>query len=336
MNPIHRFLLAGAWALGIAAIPAPTCSAGPATMKAIRYASHGPASVLKLEEVPMPAPGAGQVLIKVEAAGVNPIDWKLRKGRPGATFQGEPRIPGFDVAGKVAAVGDGVAGYRVGDPVFALLDHLGGYAEYATESVARVAHTPKNLDAVHAAAIPTAGETAWRALFDEGDLQRGQTVLIHGAAGGVGHFAVQFAKRAGARVIGTASPENHAFLKSIGADEVIDYKSQKFEELVKDVDLVMDTVGGETLKRSYAVVRKGGTVVTIAGRLDAAEMQKHELRMPNERELPPHLAEIAKAIEEGSVKVEVGKTYPLAEAQRAHEQSETLHARGKIVLVVAP
>jgi NADPH:quinone reductase-like Zn-dependent oxidoreductase len=332
MNVIHRFLLAGAWALGVAAIP---CSAAPDTMKAVRYASHGPASVLKLEDVPKPGAGPGQVLIRVEAAGVNPIDWKLRKGRPGATFQGEPRIPGFDVAGTVAAVGEGVTGYAVGDHVFALLDHLGGYAEYASESAARVAHTPKNLDAVHAAAIPTAGETAWRALFDEGELQRGQTVLIHGAAGGVGHFAVQFAKRAGARVLGTASPENHAFLKSIGADEVIDYKSQKFEDLVKDVDLVMDNVGGDTLKRSYGVVRKGGTIVTIAGRLDAAEMQKHELRMPSERELPPHLGEIAKAIEDGSVKVEVGTTYPLAEAQKAHEQSETLHARGKIVLVVA-
>jgi len=304
------------------------------TMKAIRFDAFGPPSVLHYDDAPRPAAGAGELLIKVEAAGVNPIDWKIRKGRPGWEKPKAIVTPGFDVAGTVAAVGGGVKGFEQGDRVFALLDKPGGYAEYAAVTASRVAKTPKNLDAVHAAAIPTAAVTAWRSLFDEGGLQRGQTVLIHGGAGGVGHFAVQFAKNAGARVIASASAENAEFLKSIGADVTIDYKSQRFEDVAKNVDLVLDTVGGETLARSYGVVREGGTVVTIVDDVDAGEMKKHGLRMPAEGSGSNHLDEIAKLVGAGKVKVEVSTTYPLADAAKAHEQSETKHARGKIVLVV--
>ena len=159
-------------------------------------------------------------------------------------------------------------------------------------------------------------------------------MLIHGAAGGVGHFAVQLAKHAGARVIGTASAANAEFLKSIGADQVIDYKSEKFEELAKNVDLVLDTIGGDTLARSYGVVNKGGTIVTIVTRLDAAKMAEHGLRMPAEGGSGSPLPKIAELVARGAVKPEVGATYPLADAQKAHEQSETGHARGKIVLLV--
>jgi NADPH:quinone reductase-like Zn-dependent oxidoreductase len=302
-------------------------------MKAIRYAAFGAPDVLHYEDAPRPVPAAGEVLIAVEAAGVNPIDWKMRKGR-GAGAPPAPVTPGFDVAGTIVGLGSGVTGFKKGDRVFALLDAPGGYAEFAAIAATRVAKSPKNLDAVHAAAIPTAAVTAWRALFDEGGLKRGQTVLIHGGAGGVGHFAVQLAKHAGARVIATASAENQEFLKALGTGVTVDYKTQRFEDFAHDVDLVLDTVGGETLARSYGVVREGGTIVTIVTRLDAAQMTQHKLRMPTEGEGSNHLDEIAQLVGDGAVKVEISNTFPLADAAKAHEQSETKHARGKIVLVV--
>ena len=325
---MRSLTLLGAAAFALAA------SAADTTMKAIRYDAFGPPSVLHYADAPRPAPAAGEVLVKVEAAGVNPIDWKLRKGGRGGAAPAAAVTPGFDVAGTVAAVGSGVKGFAKGDRVFALLDKPGGYAEFAAVPVSRVAKTPKNVDSIHAAAIPTAAVTAWRALFDEGGLKRGQTVLIHGGAGGVGHFAVQLAKHAGARVIATASAENQEFLKSIGADVTVDYKTQRFEDFAKDVDLVLDTVGGETLARSYGLVREGGTIVTIVTRLDDAQMKQHGLRMPAEGSGSNHLDEIAKLVGDGAVKVEISNTFPLADAAKAHEQSETKHARGKIVLVV--
>jgi len=291
---------------------------------------------MQVQDVAAPTPGPGEVLVRVEAAGVNPIDWKLRSGKFGANPKALPITPGYDIAGRVAEIGAGVAGFAKDDPVFALLHRQAGYAQFVTVPAADLVRTPANTDAAHAAAIPTAAQTAWQALFDEGGLERGQTVLIHGAAGGVGHFAVQLARHAGARVIGTASAGNAEFLKSIGADETIDYKTQKFEELVHDVDLVLDTVGGDTLARSYGGVRKGGTIVTIVTRLDAAKMAEHGLRMPAEDGPGSPLQKIAALVAEGAVKPEIGATFPLAQAQAAHEQSETGHARGKIVLTVSP
>ena len=330
-SPI-RFVLALAWALGLASLAG---ASSPATMMAIRYEQYGPASVLELKEVPRPTPGTNEVLVRVEAAGVNPIDWKLRSGRFRADPKALPITPGFDIAGTVAALGPGASGFQPGDRVFALLHRQAGYAEYVTVPVGDLVPTPINTAAAHAAARPTAAGTAWEALFDEGGLTQGQTVLIHGAAGGVGHYAVQFAKHRGARVIGTASAANHEFLKSIGVDQAIDYKNQKFEEVAKDVDLVLDTVGGETLARSYGVVKRGGTVVSIAGRVDPAKLAEHGLRAPASGSSGSPLPAIAKLVAEGAVKSEVGATYPLAEARKAHEQSETGHARGKIVLLVA-
>ena len=333
MSSPTRFVLALAWALGLASLAG---ASSPATMKAIRYEQYGPASVLELKEVPRPAPGQNEVLVRVQAAGVNPIDWKLRSGRFRADPKALPITPGFDIAGTVAELGPGATGFKPGDRVFALLHRQAGYAEYVTVPAGDLVATPDNTDAAHAAALPTAAQTAWEALFDEGGLKQGQTVLIHGAAGGVGHFAVQLAKHRGARVIGTASAGNLEFLKSIGVDQGIDYKTQKFEELAKDVDLVLDTVGGETLARSYGVVKRGGTVVSIAGRVDPAKLAEHGLRAAGNDSSGSPLPAIAKLVAEGAVKPEIGATFPLAEAQKAHEQSETGHARGKIVLVLEP
>ena len=199
MSSPTRFVLALCWALGLASLAG---ASSPTTMKAISYEQYGPASVLEFKEVPRPAPGRNEVLVRVQAAGVNPIDWKLRSGR----FRGDPKAlpitPGFDIAGTVAALGPGATGFKPGDRVFALLHRQAGYAEYVTVPAGDLVPTPDNTDAAHAAALPTAAQTAWEALFDEGGLKQGQTVLIHGAAGGVGHFAVQLAKAYGAEVTG--------------------------------------------------------------------------------------------------------------------------------------
>jgi len=310
-------------------------AAEPQTMKAVRYHAYGDASVLKYEDAPRPVAGAGEVLVRIQAAGVNPIDWKLRAG----TFRNDPKllpvISGYDIAGVVEAVGPDVTAFKAGDAVFGFAGDKGGaYAEYAAVKVGNLVRTPSNIDAVQAAAIPTAAVTAYRALVQQGELQPGQTVLIHAAAGGVGSYAVQIAKQRGAKVIGTASAENHAFLKSLGADVTIDYRTQKFEDVVKDVDLVLVAVGGDTVERSYGVVKKGGTIVSIASRVDPAKLEAHGLRKPTAGGAPSPLPEVAALVAAGKLKSEVSATYPLADARKAQEQSETGHARGKIVLTV--
>lgn len=330
----HRFK-AGAAAALFALVGTLAHAAAPQTMKAIRYDAYGPASVLQYVDVPVPKPAAGEVLLKVQAAGVNPIDWKLRSGRFGADPKRLPVIPGFDVAGTVEGLGEGATGFKRGDPVFALVHGPGAYAQYTVVPAKNLVRTPANIDARRAAAIPTAAATAWRALFDAGKLQRGQTVLIHGAAGGVGHFAVQLAKHAGARVIGTASASNAEFIRKLGVEVAIDYRTQRFEEIAKDVDLVIDTIGGETLARSYGVLRKGGTIVSVAGRLDPEALAQHGVRGdPFNGNYPSHLDEIAALVAKGDVVPEIGAEFDLAQAAAAHTQSETGHARGKMVLTV--
>jgi NADPH:quinone reductase-like Zn-dependent oxidoreductase len=309
-------------------------AAGVPTMKAIRYSEYGPASVLKYVEVDQPQPAAGELLVKVHAAGVNTIDWELRKSakRP------LPVIPGFDFSGEVVALGEGATGHRVGDQVYAMLPlkTSGTYAEYVTVSAAIVASKPQRLDHVQAAAVPMAALTAYQALFDTAGLKRGQTVLIHGAGGGVGHMAVQLAKNAGATVIGTGSQSNGAFIKQIGADVFVDYRAQKFEDVAKEVDVVLDTVGGETLQRSYGVLKKGGIVVSLVADVDEAALRKHQIRgkavlvVPNAAEL----AQVAQLIDAGKIKPEINAVFPLQEAAKAHEQSQTGHMRGRLVLRV--
>ena len=305
-------------------------------MKAVRIHQYGGPDELKIEDVPRPQPGAGEVLIRVHAAGVNPIDWKLRAGYLKAYMPVPmPFIPGIDVAGVVEAAGPGVGRFKKGDEVFGA--GSGTYAQFAIAKESELALKPRSIDAVHAAAIPLAALTAWQALFNVAHLTAGQKVLIHGAAGGVGGFAAQFAKAKGAHVFGTASGHNQAFLREVGVDEPIDYEKTKFEDVARAVDVVLDTQGGDTQQRSWKVLKKAGILVSVIQPPSEEEAAKHGVksamvaRQPNAGEL----GEITKLVEAGKVKAPVETTLPLADAKRAHELSQTGHVRGKIVLKVA-
>nr|WP_292372064.1 NADP-dependent oxidoreductase [Methanosarcina sp. UBA411] len=304
-------------------------------MKAIRIHEFGGPDVLEYEEIPESQPGPGEVRIRVVAAGVNPIDWKIRRGYMELPL---PMTVGSDVAGIVDVVGQGVDSFRPEDEVFGKASAgQGGYAEYTVVSSTQIALKPSSIGFIESAAIPTAGLAAWQSLFDIAGLERGQTVLIHGAAGGVGTFAVQFAKWKGAYVIGTASSKNAEFLKSIGCDEVIDYRNQRFEEIVSSLDVVLDTIGGDTLERSWGVLKPGGFLVTTVASIPKGVPEKYGVRadrlmtQADGREL----AQIAAIIDEQKIKPIVTTVLPLTDARKAHEMSETGHARGKIVLRVA-
>jgi NADPH:quinone reductase-like Zn-dependent oxidoreductase len=310
-----------------------------ATMKAVRIHEYGGPEVLKYEDAPRPQPAAGEVLIRVHAAGVNPVDRGVRSGflkeRLKYTL---PMIPGWDVSGVVEAVGPGVSRLKVGDAVYSRPDisRDGSYAEYMIVKESEVALKPKSIDHVTAAAVPLAALTAWQALFDAAKLSAGQTILIHGAAGGVGCFAVQFAKLKGAHVIGTASQRNHEFLRSLGADEVIDYNTTKFEDVVHDADAVLDTITGDTADRSYQVLKKGGIYVSILAPPSQEKAAAHGVRCAHTFVQPnvAQLDEIAKLIDSGKLKVVIEKVFPLAEAAAAQDLNTTRHTRGKIVLRV--
>lgn len=309
-----------------------------ATMKAIRIHEFGGGEVLHYEDAPKPTAGAGQVLVRVHAAGVNPADWKVRDG----TFKamGErpfPLILGFDVAGTVEAVGAGVTNVQAGEAVYADI-HGGAYAEYAAFPAELAASKPQTLDFVEAAAVPVAALTAWQALFDHAGLTAGQTVLIHGGSGGVGSFAIPFAKNVGARVITTGSARNHAYLRGLGADEVIDYNTTQFEEVARDVDVVLDTIGGDTEQRSWQTLKRGGVLVSIVQMPDQVQAAEHGVRalVFSAKGNAAQLTEIGRLIDAGKVKVTVETVLPLSEARRAHELSATKHTRGKIVLQVSP
>jgi NADPH:quinone reductase-like Zn-dependent oxidoreductase len=306
-----------------------------ANMKAIRIHEFGGPEVLQYEDIPRPEPASGEVLVRVYAAGVNPVDWKMRQGGRERPL---PMIPGWDLAGVVESVGEGVTDWKKGDEVYSRPDisRDGSYAEYIAVRASELARKPKSVDYINAAAIPLTSLTAWQSLFDVGGLRSGQKVLIHAAAGGVGHFAVQLAKWKGAYVIGTASEKNHKFLRSIGADETIDYEKTRFEDAVHDVDMVFDTIGGETQERSWRTLNKGGILVSIIRRPTEEEAARYGARQgyvfvqPNGEEL----TKIAELVDSGKVKPYVQTVLPLADAGRAQELSETRHTRGKIVLKV--
>ncbi|MDB6108891.1 MAG: Alcohol dehydrogenase zinc-binding domain protein [Pedosphaera sp.] len=304
------------------------------TMKAVRIHSFGGPDVLRYEEVPRPEPEANEVLVRVLAAGVNPVDWKIREGH----FDGVPlpSILGNDISGVVEALGPAVMDFRLNDPVFGTVaDDSGAYAEYAVAPVSHLARKPASLDDVHAAALPTASLTAWQALFDAGNLQAGQQILIHAAAGGVGSFAVQFAEWKGAHVIGTASLQNHDYVRELGADEVIDYHSTKFEDVVHDVDVVFDTMGGEIQERSWKVLKPGGILVSIVQPPSPEKAQAHGVRgvFMVMKSRGDQLARIADLVARDVVKVHIEAVLPLSEARKAQEMSQSGHTRGKIVLV---
>jgi len=310
-------------------------------MKAVRIHSYGGPEVLRFEDAPRPAPGAGELLIRVHAAAVNPVDGKIRAGYMKEIFPfALPFTPGWDVSGVVEATGSGVTKFKKGDEVYARpdLSRNGAYAEYVAVKEAEAALKPRSIDHVHAAAIPIVASTAWQALFDRAALGQDQRILIHGGAGGVGSFAVQLAKWKGAFVVATASTRNQAFLRELGVDEPVDYEKTRFEDVVHDVDVVFDPIGGDTRARSWKVLKKGGILVSIVGPPPSAEeAAKHGVRSAffSAQTNASQLAEIAKLVDSGKIYPIVETVLPLAEARRAHELTEKGHARGKIVLKVA-
>lgn len=310
------------------------------TMKAVAMHAYGGPEVLKYEDAARPDPATGEVLVRVHAAAVNPVDWKVRAGHlRGFLNYSLPLIPGWDLSGVVEATGAGVTDWKQGDAVYARPDlrRNGAYAEYIAVRASELGHKPRSIDHVQASAIPLACLTAWQALFDAGGLKAGQRVLIHAAAGGVGTFAVQLAKWKGAHVVGTASERNHAFLRELGADEVIDYTKTNFEEVVRDVDVVLDTLAGQTRDRSWNVLKKDGILVSILGQPSPDDAAQRGVRAagvfvePNQAQL----GEIAKLVDSGKFRPIIETVLPLAQAARAHEMNQTLHTRGKIVLQVA-
>jgi NADPH:quinone reductase-like Zn-dependent oxidoreductase len=310
-----------------------------ATMHAVCIRKFGEADVLKVETVSVPEPAEDEIVIKVKAASVNPVDYKIRSGKYPAVKEDQlPKVLGRDVAGIVQAVGAGVSKFRPGDSVYAMLGRdRGGYAEFAVAKEDEAAAMPAKIDFVAAAAVPLAALTAWQGLFDEGHLKSGQRVLIHGGAGGVGHFAIQFAKAKGAWVATTVSGEDIELAGDLGADKVIDYEKQKFEDEVKDIDLVYDLIAGETQERSWKVLKNGGTMISTLKEPDQAKAKERDIHVAHYMAEPnaDELEEITKLIDADKVKPIVKATYPLDQAAKAHKHMEDDHIQGKVVLKVA-
>ena len=309
------------------------------TMKAVCIYSYGGPNVLVYEEAPRPHPGDGEVLVRVHAAGINPVDWKIREGHLKEMLHHTfPLVLGWDVSGVVETLGTGVHRFKVGDEVFSRPDILrdGAYAEFIVIKESEVALKPKSVDHLHAAVMPLAGLTAWQTLFDAAGLSAGQRVLIHAAAGGVGHIAVQLAKWKGAHVVGTAAARNHDFLRQLGVDQVIDYDTERFEDVVQPVDVVLDTMGGEIQTRSWKVVKRGGILVSVANPPSAEVAAAHGARQAFvfTQSNAAQLAEIAKLADAEKLKAIIETTLALSDATRGQELSERGHQRGKIVLRV--
>ena len=307
-------------------------------MEAVIAHEYGAPEVLKFEEVPRPEPKEDEALVRVVAGGVNPADPLTLSGKFAREWGTNlPLIPGYEIAGIVEKTGMKFTSLKPGDAVYGYPTFGGGWAEYVVVKEWEVAPKPKSLSFAEAAAVPMGALTAWQALVDVAQLHAGQTILIHGGSGGVGSFAIQIAKVRGARVIATASTANQDLLRQLGADVAIDYNKQKFEEIAKDVDCVLDPVGKDTLARSYAVLKKGGIILALVGRPDPEELKKHEIRAagiwvkPN----PKDLSEIAQLIDAGKIKPIVSQIRPLSEAIAAEQQAETHHTRGKVVLRIA-
>jgi NADPH:quinone reductase-like Zn-dependent oxidoreductase len=305
-------------------------------MKAVRVKRFGGPEAIALEQIPRPEPRPGEVLVRVIATSINPVDWKLREGMMTRDIP-LPFTPGGDFSGIVEAVGDGVTDFAEGREVFGCAPNsVGADAEYLVAPAAVIAPKPKSLDHTEAASVPLAGMTAWQALFEHGRLVKRQSVLILGGSGGVGGFAIQFAKAAGAAVYATASTPNVAPTRALGADEVIDYKTRRVEEIVRDVDLCLDLVGGDFAQKALACVKSGGLMVSTVQPPDVSMFSDKGIRgkMMVMRPNAEHLREIAKLIDTGRVKVRVSKVMPLDRAAEAEELNRRGEADGKIVLQV--
>ncbi|MER8188430.1 NADP-dependent oxidoreductase [Kitasatospora sp. NPDC094015] len=316
-------------------------------MRAVVQDVFGGPDVLTVRPVPRPVPLPTEVLVRVHAAGINPVDWKTRGGTGMAGVLGEPPFTlGWDVSGVVAEVGFGVTTLKVGDEVYGMPWFprvAGAYAEYVTAPARQWARKPSTIDHVHAAAVPLAALTAWQAVVDTAQVRAGQRVLITAAAGGVGHFAVQFARHLGAHVIATASGARHPWLKELGADGTIDYTTTRFEDAAEDIDVVIDLVGDAhdlTSTRSLKVLRPGGLLVAVPAGVSPELAQAAETAGMR---VTPFLVEpdgaalttIAGLIDAGEVAVEVEETFPLEQAGAAHARGEAGRTRGKLVLTVA-
>jgi len=310
-------------------------------MEAVRYARYGSPDVLKVVTVRAPNVRKGFVRVRVHAAGVNTIDSKIRQGGPFTGFPYPPPIiPGYDFSGVIDAVGKDVKGFAVGDAVFGMLPLTtpGAYAEYVVVDARVIAHKPEGVSHTIAAALPMPALTAAQALFGTAKLKAGQTILIHGAAGGVGHIALQMAKASGARVIATGSSGRRDFLIGLGADQFVDYTAQPFEQVVRDVDAVLDTVGGDTLERSYGVLKPGGIVVSLVEPPDEGELRRRGIRGEAILVAPSGkmLEVVARELAAGRLRVEIEQVFPLAAAATAHRRSESRRVRGRLVLSLLP
>ncbi len=310
-----------------------------ALMMAWRVHEFGPPDIMQFERIPRPAPGPGEVLVKVSAAGVGPWDGWIRSGNS-ALPQPLPLTLGSDLAGVVEAVGPDVTNLRVGDQVYGVTNprFIGAYAEYAVASAAMVAHKPTSLSHIEAASVPVIAVTAWQGLFDQAQLMTGQTVLIHGAAGNVGAYAVQLARQAGLRTIATAAAEDLAYVRELGADTVVGYQSQHFEDVARDVDAVLDLVGGDTQTRSFQVLRRGGRLISAVSQPDQklAKSLGVDATFFLVNVTTRHLTEIAGLIDSRTLRTRVGAVLPLADARKAHLMLEGIQRlpKGKIVLTV--
>lgn len=312
-------------------------------MRAVQVHQPGGADALRVAEIPAPTPGPTEVLVRVHAAGINPVDWKTRAGGGVAGLLGPtPWILGWDVSGVVEQLGGGVTRFAVGDTVYGMprFPHqAGGYAEYVTAPSRHLARKPTAMDHVHAAGLPLAGLTAWQALIDTADVQPGQRVLIHAAGGGVGHLAVQLAHWRGAHVIGTASAAKHDRLHALGADQLIDHTTTRFEDATGDIDVVVDLVGGETTRRSVTVLRPGGLLLAIpsaADLPDPATLDQHRVRGLNLLVEPDHhaLQQLARLADDGLLNVHIHATADLADIADLHTAGETGRTLGKLIATV--
>jgi NADPH:quinone reductase-like Zn-dependent oxidoreductase len=308
-------------------------------MMAWQVHEFGPPDVMRFERIPRPDPKAGEILVKVAAAGVGPWDGWIRAGKS-ALPQPLPLILGSDLSGEVVAVGPGIADLQVGDQVYGVTNprFIGSYAEYTLAAATMVAKKPASVSHIEAAALPVIAVTAWQALFDQARLKAGQSVVVHGAAGNVGSYAVQLACRAGLRTIATAGTDDIRFVRSLGASEVIDYRTHRFEAEVREADAVIDLVGGETQERSFRVLRRGGRLISAVSRPDQSLAREHgvEAAFFLVDVTRRHLCEIARLVDEGALRTRVGAVLPLADAREAHLMLERVRPqpKGKIVLAV--
>lgn len=310
------------------------------TMMAWRVHEFGPPETMKFERVPRPELGPGEVLVRVEAAGVGPWDGWIRTGQS-ALPQPLPLTLGSDLSGQIVAMEPGGTELRVGDQVYGVTNpqFIGAYAEYALASAGMVSNKPTSLTHVEAASVPVVAITAWQALFDHAQLEAGQTVLIHGAAGNVGSYAVQLARCAAVQTIATVATDDISFVRNLGANTVIDYRTQRFEEQVRDADAVIDLVGGDTQSRSFQVLRRGGKLISAVSRPDQNLANRHgvEATFFLVNVTSQFLTEIARLVDGGKLRTNVGAVLPLADAREAHLMLERVRPqpKGKIVLAVA-